>query len=100
MKKFQSFDEFYDEYIKYHQNIWNRRIHLCGWIFAFLIFCWAIISQFYFAVFIAPLVGLLTIWFGHYWIEPTNTIEFKYPLLTALANIRMFISMLFGKLPL
>jgi hypothetical protein len=100
MRPFQSFDEFYSEYMKYHQHVWNRRIHLLGWCLGIGIILWSVSNHYYVFSLAAPMVGLLAIWIGHYYIEPTTAIEFKYPLLTARANIRMFISMLFGELPL
>ena len=48
---------------------------------------------------LAPLPALAAIWLGHWVLEPTSAIEFKHPLLTARANLRMFRQMLSGVLP-
>lgn len=99
MQPFRSFDEFYSLYMESHQKLWNRRIHLLGWSIAAGIVVWALITRHFAILGLAPAVGLLAIWLGHRWVEPTDEIEFKHPILTARANLRMFAHMLSGKLP-
>lgn len=98
MSPFTSFDEFYEQYVEHHQNPWNRRVHLLGWLLGAVIGLAALASGHYLLIAAAPLPGLAAIWLGHWVLEPTNAVEFKHPLLTARANLRMFGEMATGKL--
>ena len=92
------FDAFYVLYMKSHQNLWNRRVHLLGWIFGIALGLWALLSAQYWFIMLAPFPALLAIWIGHGILEPGADIEFKHPLLTALANLRMFLQMFSGRI--
>jgi len=93
------FDEFYALYMVSHQNVWNRRVHLFGWILAIVLGIWTLINAQYWLIMLVPFPALLAIWIGHGILEPGADIEFKHPFLTALANLRMFIHMLSGRIP-
>jgi hypothetical protein len=99
MGPFESFDEFYALYMQHHQNAWNRRVHLLGWLLGIGIGLIALATGHYVLILLAPLPALGAIWLGHWVLEPTSAIEFKHPLLTARANLRMFREMLSGALP-
>jgi hypothetical protein len=99
MGPFTSFDEFYSLYMQHHRNVWNRRVHLLGWVLGVCIGLLALTTGRYMLILLAPLPGLGAIWLGHWVLEPTHAIEFKHPLLTARANLRMFRQMLTGALP-
>jgi hypothetical protein len=99
MKPFEFFDAFYALYMQGHQNAWNRRVHLVGWLLGAACGLIGLLQANWWLVLLAPLPGLVAIWLGHWVIEPTGSIEFKHPLLTARANLRMFGQMLSGRLP-
>lgn len=93
------FDAFYTLYMASHQNRWNRRVHLLGWIFGIVQGLWAVLTAQYCWIVLAPVPALIAIWIGHQILEPGTDIEFKHPFLTACANLRMFGQMLAGRIP-
>ena len=93
------FDAFYALYMVSHQNLWNRRVHLLGWIFGIALGMWALLNAQYLLIVLAPFPALLAIWIGHGMLEPGADIEFKHPLLTALANLHMFGQVFSGRIP-
>jgi hypothetical protein len=99
MPEFKTFDEFYAVYLTAHRDPWNRRIHLLGWVIGAAMGLYALVIGPLWWLLGAPAAGLLAIAIGHGLIEPTHAVEFKYPLRTALANLRMFADMARGRLP-
>lgn len=99
MPEFQTFDEFYAVYLTAHRNRWNRLVHLLGWLIGAGIAVGALLSgnPWWLLASVGVGVGLLAIAIGHRLIEPTHAVEFKYPLRTALANLRMFADMARGR---
>lgn len=93
------FDAFYSLYMASHQNVWNRRVHLLGWILAGGLGLLALVDAQYWLILLVPFPALLAIWIGHQVLEPGTDIEFKHPFMTALANLRMFTHMLSGRIP-
>jgi hypothetical protein len=99
MPEFKTFDEFYAAYLTAHRNRWNRRVHLLGWTIGLALTLYALVAGPWWWLLGAPAAALLAIAIGHGLIEPTHAVEFKYPLRTALANLRMFADMARGRLP-
>jgi hypothetical protein len=93
------FNTFYALYMTSHQNRWNRRVHLLGWLLGSAQAAWALVSGQYWVIVLAPVPALMAIWVGHQILEPGADIEFKHPFLTAFANLRMFGQMLTGRIP-
>lgn len=98
MNPFPTFDAFYAHYMGFHQNVWNRRVHLLGWLLGAAVGAWALWRGWPAAILLAPVPALAAIWLGHRVLEPTDAVEFSHPLLTARANLRMFAAMLSGRL--
>ena len=100
MKTFKDFDEFYAYYLASHGNVWNRRIHLAGWVLGAIGAVWAAAT---FNLWLIPMAiggGLGVALLGHRFIERNDSVVFNYPVWTTCADMRMFSDMARGHLPL
>ena len=67
--KFATFVEFWPFYLAEHCSIANRRLHFVGTSLAILTFLNAFIFLQPHYLLLAPLVGYLFAWFGHFLFE-------------------------------
>lgn len=96
---FARFDEFYAYYLASHSHVWNRRVHLAGWILGLALSAWGMLTSQWLATAIAAPVGLGVALLGHRFIERNDSVVFSYPWWTARADLRMFADMARGRLP-
>jgi hypothetical protein len=99
MKTFANFDEFYSYYLASHSNVWNRRVHLLGWVLGVAGAIWALSTLTLWAIPVAVVVGLGIALLGHAFVEKNDSVVFSYPMWTTCADIRMFSDMLNGRIP-
>lgn len=99
MKEFRNFDEFYQYYLESHSNVWNRRMHLFGWVAGISMGIWSVQTYNLWMLPIAVAFGLGIALLGHYFMERNDSVVFKFPMWTTLADIRMFSDMARGRLP-
>src|SRR3990167_3365409 len=100
MKAFKDFEEFYAYYLASHSNVWNRRIHLAGWVLGLAVSVWALATLNLWLIPVAIGVGLGIALLGHQFIERNDSVVFSYPMWTTCADVRMFSDMMHRRLPL
>jgi hypothetical protein len=100
MKTFKDFEEFYAYYLASHNNVWNRRVHLAGWVLGVTGAVWALATLNLWGIPLAIGFGLGIALLGHQFIERNDSVVFSYPMWTTCADVRMFSDMLHRRLPL
>ena|SRR5215510_8407172 len=94
--RFETVDEFWPYYVREHSQPLNRTLHFIGntnllfWLLIALtkrslrLTIFAVVSSYLFA------------WTGHFLVEKNKPATFDYPILSALADMRMYKKMLDG----
>lgn len=93
-----TFAEFWPFYLKEHSNPLNRLLHFVGTFLVHLVLIYAILSQQWQLLWLAPLMGYGFAWVGHFIIEKNRPATFKHPLWSLRGDFKMFYLMLLGKL--
>lgn len=99
-KTFPDFDAFYAYYLDSHRSVWNRRIHLSGWVLGAAAAIWALLTLHFWLIPLALIGSLALALLGHQFIERNDSVVFSYPVWTTCADMRMFSDMAHGRLPL
>jgi hypothetical protein len=97
-RRYKSLDEFWPYYVGEHSRRLTRIFHFIGntnlfiWLFMAMLrrrpryVIWGVISSYIFA------------WIGHFYVERNRPATFEYPVLSALADMRMYGLMLRGEM--
>lgn len=99
MKNADEFDEFYSYYLQAHSKVWNRRVHLAGWVLGAAGVAWALISFTLWAIPVSIAGGLGIALLGHAFVERNDSLVFRHPVWTSCADLRMFSDMVRGRIP-
>jgi len=95
-ERYQSFAAFYPFYIGEHQNPICRRLHIVGTGLSIVMLgAGALVDPWFFLL--APLVGYLFAWIGHFFFEKNKPATFSYPLWSLMGDYRMFAETLAGR---
>jgi hypothetical protein len=95
---FSSFAEFYPFYLAEHGDRTSRRLHFLGTSLAILILAYALLTQRWLALILAPLAGYGFAWVGHYAFERNRPATFRHPLYSLMGDFRMWFDMLRGRI--
>lgn len=97
-KRYRTFEEFWPFYVSEHSNPLNRRLHFVGTTLALvsLIRFGQTGQKKYLAL--APVMGYLFAWVGHFGVEKNRPATFTYPAESLLGDFKMFGLMLQGKM--
>tara|TARA_R100001594_G_scaffold102979_1_gene137694 strand:- start:523 stop:810 length:288 start_codon:yes stop_codon:yes gene_type:complete len=87
--------EYYKHYLSLHQNVWCRRLHVCGQFatILFVVFCLKINLW---LLLLAPLVVYPFAWSGHYFFEKNKPAAFRHPIKAKISDWIMFYQWLKG----
>jgi hypothetical protein len=97
-QRFSSLAEFWPYYVQEHSHPWTRRMHFIGntnllvWLVA------AILRRRPALLGVAVVSSYALAWIGHFFIERNIPATFKYPLLSARADMLMYSKMLRGQM--
>ncbi|OAB56895.1 hypothetical protein AY599_02380 [Leptolyngbya valderiana BDU 20041] len=97
--RFQRFEDFYPYYLQAHENPTCRRLHVLGLGVAIAAVGYAIVTQTWWALAIAPGFGYPCAWLGHAYFGKNVPATFGYPLYSFKAGILMYRDMLKGDVP-
>jgi hypothetical protein len=93
----KTYPEFYQFYLKEHNNPTCRKLHFFGTalVFVFLgIFLYTGNAWFLLA---APIAGYFFAWVGHFFFEKNKPATFQYPFWSLISDFKLFFELLTGK---
>lgn len=99
-RKFNSYEEFYQFYLREHSKPQTRLFHCLGTAIGLGFLTFAILQQNWALVFWGFLTGYAVAWLSHFFIEKNRPATIRYPIYSFLADFKMFFETLTGKLPL
>jgi hypothetical protein len=98
MQQFGSFNEFYPYYLSEHRHPLCRALHYIGSSLVLGILLYALLTQYWPALWLLPLMGYGCAWLGHFLFEHNKPATFKYPLYSLAADWVMFKDFVTGQL--
>lgn len=93
-QRFRTLDDFWPYYVRQHSNKLNRRWHFIGNLNLVLWLFWAFSRRSVVLAVMGVATSYMFAWVGHFMIERNVPSTFQYPVLSALADMRMFVLML------
>ena len=97
-KEFNNFSEFYQHYLLEHGDPTNRRLHFLGILLVIVVVLYAIFSQNWLVLILAPIFGYGFAWAGHYFVEKNKPATFTHPLYSLMGDWVMFKDIITGKI--
>ncbi|GGE07985.1 membrane protein [Marinithermofilum abyssi] len=95
--EFKSFEEFWPFYVSQHSKPETRRWHFVGTASVVVCLGLALWVNGWF-VLLAPVIAYGLAWYSHFFVEGNKPATFGHPLWSLLADFRMFVLMLTGKM--
>jgi hypothetical protein len=95
-----SFSEFYRQYLTHHDHPVNRGLHVLGSLTAIGLLIAAFVLREWRLLLLMPVVGYGCAWLGHFAFERNKPTAFRSPWWSFLADWRMCVDVLRGRLPL
>ncbi|HFS67171.1 MAG TPA: DUF962 domain-containing protein [Flavobacteriia bacterium] len=99
-KPIKTYDEFYQFYLKEHQNPINRMLHVIGTTIVLALTLTAILHFNPYWLIFVPISGYGFAWIGHFFFEKNQPATFKYPFWSLKSDFKMYFDILNGKVPL
>jgi hypothetical protein len=93
-----TFEEFWPQYVRAHQNKWNRTLHAIGIGLALACVAAAILKRRPWLAAFAPVFAYGFAWFGHFFIEKNKPATFSHPMMSARAGALMFWKTICGEM--
>jgi hypothetical protein len=97
--RYRSLGEFYPFYMSEHTNRACRRLHFVGTTAALALIVGALLTGRWWLVLVGLLVGYAFAWSGHYFFEHNRPATFQYPWLSFLGDLRMWWTIISGRMP-
>jgi hypothetical protein len=94
---FRTFADFYPFYLGEHRNPMCRRMHFIGTSIAAALIVSAVVTQHWWFLLLALIVGYAFAWAGHVFFEHNRPATFKYPFFSFLGDWRMWWEILSNK---
>jgi hypothetical protein len=96
MKKPESFEEFWPEYVRAHASKLTRRIHVTATTAAIACVAGGLLTRHRWLLLVAPVVGYAPAWVSHWLIERNRPQSFEHPLWSLKADLLMWTKTLDG----
>jgi hypothetical protein len=93
----RTFADFYPFYLGEHTNPMCRRLHFTGTTIAAVLIVTAVVTQRWWLLALALVVGYAFAWVGHYFFEHNRPATFKYPVLSFMGDWRLWWDILTGR---
>ena len=90
--------EYYENYLKLHQNKNCRRLHVIGNILTLIYFCICLVYQKWIMILFTPLVVYPFAWAGHLFFEKNKPAAWSNPVLAKICDWIMIKDILVGKI--
>jgi hypothetical protein len=94
----QSFDDFWQFYVREHSRPATRAWHFVGTSLALVCVVAAVASRMWLLLAAALVVGYGLAWAGHFLVEGNRPATFRYPLMSFLCDLKMWFLMLTGRM--
>jgi hypothetical protein len=92
-------EEFWNRYLKEHQNPLNCWLHVFGTVASWVLLVSTILLKSWWLLALVPVVGYAPAWLGHLLVEGNKPVSIRYPLRSLLADYRLTLRMLIGQRP-
>jgi hypothetical protein len=93
-----SFEEFWPEYVKAHQNKLNRTLHVIGMSLGLACVLAAVFRRRPLLLALAPILAYGFSWSGHFFVEKNAPHSFSHPLYSARAGALLFWKTICGEM--
>ena len=93
---YKTFKEFYPFYLKEHNNVVNKSLHILGAGLFLIIFLLTLLTQKYRYFILCPIFGYGLAWIGHFVFQKNKPATFKYPFFSFVGDFRMFFETITG----
>ena len=97
-ERFNSFAEFYPNYLEEHRHPTCRRLHYVGSLLVLVVLGYALISGQWLWLLALPVIGYGFAWVGHFAFERNRPATFQYPLYSLMGDWVMLKDMLTGRI--
>lgn len=95
----RNFSEYYEMYLKLHQNPINRRLHVAGQIATISWIYYCFLSSNYFLLLLSPFIVYPFAWTGHIVFEKNEPAAWKNPVYAKISDWVMMRDIILGKIP-
>lgn len=99
-RQFKHFREFYPYYLEQHSNLNCRRLHFLGTTLALAVIGYALCTQMWWALLLAPVFGYSFAWIGHFVFEKNKPAAFSNFGYSFMGDWMMYKDILMGKVKL
>lgn len=96
--EFKSFAEFWPYYLGEHSKPTTRLLHFTGTGAGLVLAFVALFSWNYWLLLVAVVCGYGPAWVGHFFIEKNRPATFRHPIWSLVADFRMFLFFMTGRL--
>jgi hypothetical protein len=97
-QRYSNLAEFWPQYVREHSSPANRRLHFIGNTNLLIWLVFAAIRRSPAMIVFALVSSYAFAWIGHFVLERNVPATFRYPILAALGDIRMYILMWRGEM--
>ena len=97
-KKYKTLKDFYPYYLTEHVDATCRTLHFIGTGLVISVLLFGLLSGFYKAFWLLPVVGYGFAWVGHGIFEKNKPATFTYPLFSLASDFIMFKDILTGQI--
>jgi len=87
--EYQSFKDFWPDYLREHQSLLNRRLHVLGVALGIVNLVLFILTKRYVFILIGFLAGYGCAWVGHFIVEKNRPATFQRPLWSLMGDFLM-----------
>ncbi|MGY6561479.1 MAG: Mpo1-like protein [Luteibaculaceae bacterium] len=95
-ERIQTYSEFYQFYLKEHQNPVSRKLHFFGTALVFVCLFLLVYTGNLWFLLAAPVVGYFFAWVGHFFFEKNKPATFQYPWWSLRSDFKLFFELIVG----
>ena len=86
----KNMDDFYQFYLKEHQNPWNIALHYLGTTASIILIIFFCTQQQFLLILPAFLLGYVFAWVGHFVFEKNKPAALNYPVKSFISDLRLW----------